>query len=145
MYHVFPKTDTPGFRIYMNFGAPTVADIAIPYEPDTLNFIRLLEIGGQPLYLFEIKTEDNFKIGLNISDRCNYDKTMHKERYLGYIFAIPSEFLEMMYDTDTLSCIFSTLECSYEWKWSDKELNKYKMFFKMYIAKSGLGPDTSQT
>lgn len=131
--HNFPKGDTPGFRLNLNFGAPIKTDIIAPYNPDTLNFVRLLEIGGQPLYLFEIKTENNFKIGLNISDRCNYDKTIHNKRYLGYTFAIPYEFLEMMYDTDTLSCIFSTFEHQYEWKWADEELKKYKLFFEKYM------------
>jgi|GEM_PF-3344702 hypothetical protein len=144
MHHVFPKGDNPGFRLYMNIGAPVDSSIAAPYNPDTLNFIRLLEISGPPLSLFEIKIENNFKIGLNISDRCNYDKTMHKERYLGYSCAIPYEFLGMMYDTDTLSCIFSTFEHQYEWKWSDKELKKYKMFFEMYITKSDSIHDTSK-
>lgn len=133
MSHNFKDNENSGFKLNMNFGAPIKADIAIPYNPDTLNFIRLLKIGGQPLYQFEIKTENNFKIGLTISDRCNYDKTMHKKRYLGYTFAIPYEFLEMMYDTDTLSCIFSTFELSHEWKWTDEELKKFKAFFEKYM------------
>jgi hypothetical protein len=133
MYHNFPKTDNPGFRLFLNFGAPTKPDIADPYDPDTLNFVRLLEIDGKALYLFEIKTDNNFKIGLNISDRCNYDKTMHKVRYLGYTFAIPSEFLDMIYQADTMSCIFTTFEHEYEWKWSEDELKKFKSFFESYI------------